>query len=423
MSPLSMLKYLITTILLTLLLFNQVGFTQKALTLEQCETLFLQKNLLLLASQYNIDAAKALTIQAKLWDNPYISVDFNGINPQDGRVLDIGSRGQKGFSVQQLIYLGKKKQNQVALSKTNEALAALDLQDLLRNLKSQLRKSFYTIYFNNKKLETNDAQIANIETLVQSYAVQAQKGNIALKESVRLQSLLLNFKNARMEIVRSNLEEQANLSLLLSSVETIKPMADEGIFNRYASLNLSDRAALDTLAWNNRPDYLLARKKIEANEWNVKWQKSLAIPDLTVGMSYDQHGGAFNNQINFSVGIPIPVFNKNQGNIQYAETILKQSQAEQQSVSWRLQAEVAAALTRWQTAKDNYNQLSAATIADFEAVYNGVLQNFQKRNIGILEFTDFMESYNQMTIQLSEYKKDVVLSGESLNAILNSKIF
>jgi outer membrane protein, heavy metal efflux system len=88
-----------------------------------------------------------------------------------------------------------------------------------------------------------------------------------------------------------------------------------------------------------------------------------------------------------------------------------------------LQSEVAAALTKWRTAKDNYNQLSAATIADFEAVYNGVLQNFQKRNISLLEFTDFMESYNQMTIQLSEYKKNVVLSGEALNAILNSKIF
>jgi outer membrane protein, heavy metal efflux system len=406
-----------------LLLFHQIGTAQKALTLEQCETQFLQKNLVLLAAQYNIDAAKALTIQAKLWDNPYFSLDFNGINPQDGRVLDVGGKGEKGFSIQQLVYLGKKKQNQVALSKTNEALAALDLQDLLRNLKAQLRKSFYTIYFNNKKLETNDAQIANIETLVQSYAVQAQKGNIALKELVRLQSLLLNFKNARMEIVNSNLEEQANLNLLLSEVETIKPMAEEGVFNRYASLHLSDKASLDTLALNNRPDYLLARKKIEANEWNVKWQKSLAIPDLTVGMSYDQHGGAFNNQINFSVGIPIPVFNKNQGNIQYAETILKQSQAEQQSISWRLQSEVAAALTKWRTAKDNYNQLSAATIADFEAVYNGVLQNFQKRNISLLEFTDFMESYNQMTIQLSEYKKNVVLSGESLNAILNSKIF
>ncbi|MEN9610196.1 MAG: hypothetical protein RLZZ628_1010 [Bacteroidota bacterium] len=418
-----MLKYPITTTLLTLLLFHPIGFAQKALTLEQCETQFLQKNLVLLASQYNIDAAKALTIQAKLWENPFFSVDFNGINPQDGRVLDVGSKGEKGFSIQQLIYLGKKKQNQVALSQTNEALAALDLQDLLRNLKAQLRKSFYTIYFNNKKLETNDTQIANIEVLVQSYAVQAQKGNIALKELVRLQSLLLNFKNARMEIVNSNLEEQANLNLLLNEVETIKPVAEDNIFNRYASLHLADKAALDTLALNNRPDYLLARKKIEANEWNVKWQKSLAIPDLTVGMNYDQHGGAFNHQINFSVGIPIPVFNKNQGNIQYAETILKQSQAEQQSISWRLQSEVAAALNKWRTAKDNYNQLSATTIADFEAVYNGVLQNFQKRNISLLEFTDFMESYNQMTIQLSEYKKNVVLSGESLNAILNSKIF
>jgi outer membrane protein, heavy metal efflux system len=415
-----MSKYLIT---IPLLWLHFAGFAQKALTLEQCEAQFLKKNLVLLAAQYNIDAAKALTIQAKLWENPYFSMDFNAINPQDKTVLDIGGKGQKGFSIQQLIYLGSKKKNQIELAKTNEQLTALDLQDLLRNLKYQLRKSFYTIYFNQKKLETNDAQIAHIETLVQSYAIQAQKGNIALKELVRLQSLLLNFKNARMEIVNSNLEEQANLHLLMGETEMIQPISDENVFNRYTSVSLPDKAALDSLAWNSRPDYLLNRKKIESNEWNVKWQKSLAIPDLTVGMNYDQRGGAFSNQINFSVGIPIPVFNKNQGNIQYAAVILKQSQAEQQSIAWRLQAEVAAGLLKWRTAKENYTQLSATTIADFEAVYNGVLQNFQKRNIGILEFTDFMESYNQMSIQLSEYKKNVVLSGESLHAILNSKIF
>ncbi|MNF17884.1 hypothetical protein D3C80_2216560 [compost metagenome] len=52
-----------------------------------------------------------------------------------------------------------------------------------------------------------------------------------------------------------------------------------------------------------------------------------------------------------------------------------------------------------------------------------MLTNFQKRNVSLLEFTDFMESYNQAIIQLNELKKKVVLAGEELNSTINKDLF
>jgi cobalt-zinc-cadmium efflux system outer membrane protein len=52
-----------------------------------------------------------------------------------------------------------------------------------------------------------------------------------------------------------------------------------------------------------------------------------------------------------------------------------------------------------------------------------MLNNFQKRNVSLLEFTDFMESYNQASIQVNELKKKVVLSGEELNSTINKDLF
>lgn len=52
--------------LLLLVLFNQVVMAQKTITLQDCESQFLKNNLFLLASHYNIDAAKAMTIQARI---------------------------------------------------------------------------------------------------------------------------------------------------------------------------------------------------------------------------------------------------------------------------------------------------------------------------------------------------------------------
>ena len=409
--------------LLFLILISQVGLAQKTVTLEDCESQFLKNNLFLLASQYNIDASKALTIQARIWDNPTITAELNAYNPERNQYFDIGKEGQKAFGIEQLIYLGGKKRNEVKLAQTNEQLAELQFNDLLRTLKLQLRKSFYTVYYNTKSLETTDKQLAHIEDLINSYSIQAQKGNIPLKDVVRLQSLYLNFKNERMEVVNNNIEEQANLKLLLNSTETIVPIVSDTEFNKYLKTINFDLKSFEDQAITNRPDYLAKQKEIDANEINVKWQKSLSVPDITVGANYDQRSGAFNKEANLTLGIPLPLWNKNKGNIKYAQTILDQSKVEKQNFDLQLQTEITSAWNKWDESRKNYSVINPTVNSDFDAVYNGMLNNFQKRNVSLLEFTDFMESYNQATVQVNELKKKLALSGEELNSTINKDLF
>lgn len=409
--------------LLLLVFLNQVVMAQKTITLQDCESQFLKNNLFLLASHYNIDAAKAMTIQSRIWDNPTITAELNAYNPERNKYFDIGKEGQKVFGIEQLIYLGGKKRNEVKLAQTNEQLAELQFNDLLRTLKLQLRQSFYTVYYNTKSLEITDKQLVHIEDLINSYSIQAQKGNIPLRDVVRLQSLYLNFKNERMEVVNSSIEEQANLKLLLNSTETIIPDVSKDDFNKYLKIIPFDLKSFEDEAIANRPDYLAKQKEIEANELNVKWQKSLSIPDITLGANYDQRSGAFNREANVSVGIPLPLWNKNKGNIKNAQVVLEQSKVEKQNFGLQLETEITSAWNKWDESRKNYAVIKPTVNSDFEAVYNGILTNFQKRNISLLEFTDFMESYNQANIQLNELKKKLALSGEELNTTINKDLF
>ena len=409
--------------LLLLILIHQTGSAQKTVSLEECESQFLKNNLFLLASQYNIDASKALTIQSRIWDNPTITAELNAYNPERNQYFDIGKEGQKAFGIEQLIYLGGKKRNEIKLAQTNEKLAELQFNDLLRTLKLQLRKSFYTVYYNTKSLETTDDQLTHIEDLINSYSVQVQKGNIPLRDLVRLQSLYLNFKNERMEVVNDNIEEQGNLKLLLNSQENIVPDVSKEEFNKYLKEIPFDLKSFEGEAIANRPDYLSKQKDIEANELNVKWQKSLSVPDITMGATYDQRSGAFNKEANLTLGIPLPLWNKNKGNIKYAQTILEQSKVEKQNFDLQLQTEISSAWNKWDESRKNYVVIKPTVNEDFQAVYNGILTNFQKRNISLLEFTDFMESYNQAAVQVNELKKKVALSAEEFNSTINKDLF
>ncbi|SFE03514.1 TolC family protein [Flavobacterium phragmitis] len=409
--------------LLLFALLNQAAIAQKTVTLQDCESQFLKKNLFLLASQYNIDASKALTIQSRIWDNPTLSAELNAYNPERDKFFDIGKEGQKVFAIEQLIYLGGKKRNEVKLAQTNEKLAELQFNDLLRTLKLQLRKSFFTVYYNSKNLENTDKQLAHIENLINSYSIQAQKGNIPLKDVVRLQSLYLNFKNERLEVINNNIEEQANLKLLLNETENVVPVVNKEDSDKYLKIINFDLKSFEEQAIANRPDYLAKQKEIDANELNVKLQKSLSIPDITLGANYDQRSGAFNNEANLTVGIPLPLWNQNKGNIKYAKTVLEQSKIEKQNFELQLKTEITSAWTKWDESRQNYAVIKPTVNSDFEAVYNGMLTNFQKRNVSLLEFTDFMESYNQAIIQLNELKKKVVIAGEELNSTINKDLF
>jgi cobalt-zinc-cadmium efflux system outer membrane protein len=377
----------------------------------------------LLASQFNIDAQKAAVIQAKLWTNPYLSGELNAIDPSESKYFNVGQNGQKAFAIQQLIYLGNKKHNEVELAKSNSMIAEFEYQDLLRELRFQLRTSFFNIYYNNLAAGMLDFQINNLDTLITAYTVQSQKGNIPLRDLVRLQSLFLTFRNNRTDLLNKIVDDQQKLSLITGSDSTIFPnpsVSETEVYQRKMNFTLD---SLQWMALNNRPDILLADANISGAEWNLKWQKSLVVPDITLGAAYDQHGGAFQNQVNLTLGIPLVLWNRNQGNIKIADDIFKTSQTMKDQKLLEVSTEVTSAYQRFLDARENAKLINSTTFSNLKSVYIGVLHNFEMRNISLLEFTDFMESYNESINQSYQFTNTLSNVSEEINYVTGSNIF
>src|ERR1700694_1836120 len=105
------------------------------LNLQQVEQQFLQKNLSLLAQQYNIDVAKALVIQARLWPNPNMNVVQGAYNTETHKWFQTGQSGEEAVQLQQLVLLAGKINKQVRIAQTNVVLAGYNFFDLMRTLK------------------------------------------------------------------------------------------------------------------------------------------------------------------------------------------------------------------------------------------------------------------------------------------------
>jgi cobalt-zinc-cadmium efflux system outer membrane protein len=409
--------------LLLTYVYAPVAYTQDTLrlTMNEADQIFLKNNLELLAGQLNVSAQKAAEVQAKLYPNPVISGELNAWDPQHQKYFNAGATGQKALSASQLIIMGGKRQNEIELAKKNTTIASLELEDLLRSLTQQLHTSLYSVYFDNRTLHKFDAQLQLLDTIIAGYEVQAAKGNIAAREVVRLKSVYLNLNNDKTALLRDMNTEQETLKQLLRTNATVVLRFDADSLTSF--VRLPRRDSLIDAALANRPDRKIAGMSADIAALNIKYQKSLAVPDLSLGGAYDQAGGAFSNQINLTLSMGLPLWHRNQGNIRMARVQADKATVLQDISKNAVTAEVASAYDNMQRSLTEYTQSQRMYNSDFREVFNGITDNFLKRNISIVEFVDFFESYNESIAALNRIRKQLALCAEEVNYATAARIY
>ncbi|WP_294311992.1 TolC family protein [uncultured Chryseobacterium sp.] len=395
---------------------------QQKMSLLECEEAFQKNNLQLLAEQYNINMADADILQAKIWDLPQLSGQINAYNPEGRKIFDAGHA--KGAQVTQLIYMGGKKKNEIAFAKSNKELAQLQFSQLLVDLRSQLRSTYFDLYYEQLKLENTNKQLGYMNDLLAAYRVQSAKGNVSLKDQVRLQSIVIQLNNDKVEINKNILEFEQTLKVLTGITDDIDPqLSDSEPKDMLAAQPFGDETELQKKALENNADYQYNLKLIDNSKLYAQWQKSLNVPDLNLGAGWDQNGGTFKNEVNLMVGIPLPLWKSNRGNVEKANFAIQQNQKNAEFQKLTLETKVQAAYKTWKTQYDQLTEIKPADLNNMEMVYNGMLSNFRKGNISLIEFTDFMDSYRETALQIYDMENQIIQSAEQLNQLVQTKIF
>lgn len=391
------------------------------LSIRRADSIFLSKNYYLLAASMDIEAQRAQVLQAKIYPNPIFTADVNAYDPGDNQVLHVGKTGQKAFQLEQLVILGGKRHAEIELAKTNVGIAELEFQQLVRELKFRLHSDLYTIGQQDFLLKKYTNQLKSLDTLLKSYEIQADKGNIALKEVVRLRGAYIQLNNDRAELFQMFIQTQTDLQILLQTNLIVLPdPADFSMDHYLIPASVSD---IQATAMENLPELLLIKQNKVLAEQYLKYQKRAAVPDINVFASYDQRGGAFNNQVNAGIAIPLPLWNRNQGNIRTSQYRLQEAEynlkAKENEIISRINNNYAyyiQTVSEYKKAYELYND-------DFEKTVTGMTVNFQKRNISIIEFIDFFESYNDVLAELMRIKTQLVISAEQINLLTGKDLY
>ena len=389
-----------------------------AITLQQAEERFLKNNLQLLAARFNIDAAKAAVVQAELWNNPNISIEQNAYNKFTKRYFDVTKTGNTDIQLQQLILLAGKRDKQIRLAEINSQIAENSFYDLLRALKFELRTNFFDLYFLQQSLAFYNETIPNVRKTVAATEVIYQKRSILLSEVLRLKSLLFSLENERLGLLNQVSEIEHGMGVLLrdtsGSISYFVPQLDSNAIDslRVNALSLQDVLAT---ALEKRPDYKNAETQVQYEETNLSLQKAMRIPDLTVGGTYSRAGSYIPDYYALTLSIDLPIFNRNQGNVQISENTLEANKLLREYSRKTLEKEIATAYKKAIDTDSLFRAFDKKFTGEYKTLVEGMDADYQKRNITIIEFTDFYESYRTSMLQMNQLQNERLDAFEGLN--------
>jgi cobalt-zinc-cadmium efflux system outer membrane protein len=397
---------------------NAAGNDTLKVTLHEVDSIFVKNNLLLLAEGFNIEASQALEISAKMYPNPTFTADLNIYDPQNQRAFHVDNTGQKQFVLEQLILIGGKRKTDIDIARKNTELAKFNFEELLRSIQFQVNVSFFQLNQQYRVLKLYDEQLGLLDTLIHAYEVQANKGNVPVKDLVRLKSIYIKFNNNKSELMMEHLEEMKKMQIFIHSTSYIVPILDDKIYTGFSVLPVLD--SVQNLAFKYRPDLKVSNGEVQLAALELKHERQMVVPDIKINFSYDQRGGAFINQFNGGFSIPLPLWAHNRGNINFAKTNLKLSDLYYDMKKEEIVLEVSEAYTSLLVTANEYFKCLQLYNNDFTNVYKGIAENFTKKNISIIEFTDFMESYNETMINLENVRANLAKAAKKINFVTAS---
>ena len=381
------------------------------LSFTQAKARLMKANLSLLASYYDINIAKAGVIQARVWNNPYFV--FNGDLYSNEENEYFHFRNQHLLQIEQTFSYAGKHTNTVKLARVGVEMAEKQMEDVLRSLLFELGNTYCNLAALQEKQILYQQVILSYDKLMAATRKQLELGAISLTEALRLESEYINVKTDALANFNEKENVVSNLKVLLRFpldttvyVEQKIPIVAQEF----------DPAALADQAVAVRPDVQFKKIGKKYEERNLKLQHSSSVPDLKLAYQPRDRGSNYVRPYQgFNIEFNIPLFDRNQGGIKEAEFNVKKSILEFDQIENQVRNEVVAAYNRYRSSNSGLANYKPEFLDQLRQLNQSTNENFQKRNISLLQFIDHQRIFIHTNIQLIELKQQYLNNVNELN--------
>lgn len=376
---------------------------KKELTLRDAALLTLQRNPELAAFAKELRALEGATLQAGLLPNPELSANVENIGNVQPLTGDINSEKSiaqevvqqvSTIRISQLIELGGKRVARVAAASLNQELAAQDFEARRVELIARVANVFTEVLAGQERLRLAEESQQLAQRVVNAVAKRVQAGKVPPIEETRAG---VAFSTTRIELEQAQRDLAGARKRLTLLWGNSSPQFTKALGNLELSVALPNFETLAARALAS-PMALRAMKNIEQRKALLEVEQTRRIPNLTINAGVVHHALIGGNTAVAAVVVPLPLFNRNQGNIQEAYQRVDKAIDEQAATELRLKTELTQAYEALAAAQRETGILRDEILPAAKSAFEVTNKGYGLGKFGFLEVLDAQRTLFQNRI-------------------------
>lgn len=357
-----------------------------SLTLQQALQRVLQHNPELAVATREIAAQEGTKLQAGVLKNPELSVGADSFHSSNPNIEKFTT-----FRLSQLIELGGKRSARVNVAtlgqeQAGQAYAAKRLEMIARTA-----NAFIDVLENQKQVSVVADTLRLTQQAMETVKKRVEAGKSPPIEATRAK-VAVSAGNIELEQAKRNLASvRTKLALLWGETH---PRFDRAAGELESFVEIPDFELLIQQLEKN-PVMLQSDKHIAQSEAKVELERANKIPDVTIGAGVQRYLGMDETTAVLDLSIPIPLFNRNQGNELEALQRLNQARDERLSVALQLRSEFVRNYENLLAARNEIEVLREEVLPGAKNAFEITNRGYQLGKFSFLEMLDAQRTFFQ----------------------------
>lgn len=389
------------------------------LSLAQAQGIAFQRNWDLLAAKSGIDSAAAQLIVAKEFPNPTLSWSTMKIDPRGNGTPLGNSLLDRSYdtiaSISQLVEIGGKRHARQNSARAGIAGAQARFLDARRSLDQGVTKAYVAALLADGNARILSESAASLRREADIAETRFKAGDISDSDRKQIENSAdvfeLQAKSAEAVAVQARIQVEVLMGVPEPKGEW---MADDSL----DKLGLDLSPSQDKSATGVRPDVLAAQEELRKAEAEVRLQKSNRVPDPTFSGFYERNppGPPGPDTLGLGVSFPLPVWNRNRGNIHAAEAARQQSELALGKISSQVQADIAIAEIGYQEARQRWQRYQEQIRPRSAQVRESIAFAYSKGGASLVDLLTAERDDNNVRLAAAQALADAASAAADLKA-------
>lgn len=380
------------------------------LTLEAAIDLTMRANPSIAVAKRELEAIEGVRTQAAVRPNPTISTSM-----QDTR----SDTRQIYLQLNQEIEMGNKRQARMEAADAFHQKAQAALESKKAEVHANVTSAFYEVLAAQERLKLSKSSLDVANLALDAAAKRVKAGKSAPVEETKSK---IAESSAKIELHQATSQLNSARKRLSALWGNPLPVFENAQGDVEVISPMPPPTELTALL-ENSPAISLAKLEITTRDGMTKIERSKATPNITLsaGVINNQELGGLNQAL-LGLTVPIPLFDRNQGNLQ--EAVSRQYKAQDELVALRaqLEANLGTQYERLSAARQSAESLRSEILPSAQSAFDVANKGFSAGKFGFLDVLDAQRTLFQAKSQYIQALLEAHQAVAEIERILGNQV-